>query len=102
MATLPYVAKTPHIIVGNHYEPFKKIELWQALYRTDNWHTHESRELLVVAGSIRRCCKVAKDDGATKEQIEELRGYRHQSQCTDETDYEYDIDTYTLNESLIS
>lgn len=45
-----------------------------ALYRTDNWHTHESRELLVVAGSIRRCCKVAKDDGATKEQIEELRG----------------------------
>lgn len=47
-----------------------------ALYRTDNWHTHESRELLVVAGSIRRCCKVAKDNGATKEQIEELRGYR--------------------------
>lgn len=42
-----------------------------ALYRTDNWHTYDSRELLVVAGSIRRCCKVAKDDGATKEQIEE-------------------------------
>lgn len=30
------------------------------LYRTDNWHTYTSRELLVVAGSIRRCCKVAK------------------------------------------
>lgn len=25
MATLPYVAKTPHIIVWNHYEPFKNI-----------------------------------------------------------------------------
>lgn len=83
-----------------------KIELWQrkiyALYRTDNWHTYDSRELLVLAGSIRRCCKVAKDDGATKEQIKDLRGYRHQSQCTDGTDYEYDIDEYTLNESLIS
>lgn len=37
-----------------------------ALYRTDKWNTYASRELLVVAGSIRRCCKVAKDDGATK------------------------------------
>lgn len=72
-----------------------------ALYRTDNWHTYDSRELLVLAGSIRRCCKVAKDDGATKEQIEDLCSYRHQSQCN-ESDYEYDIDEYTLNESLIS
>ena len=72
-----------------------------ALYRTDNWHTHDSRELLVVAGSIRRCCKVAKDDGATKWQIEDLRGYRHQSQCNN-TGFEYDIDVYTLNESLTS
>ena len=72
-----------------------------ALYRTDNWNTYASRELLVVAGSIRRCCKVAKDDGATKEQIKDLRGYRDQSQCN-ESDYEYDIDEYTLNESLIS
>ena len=72
-----------------------------ALYRTDKWHTSASSELLVVAGSIRRCCKVAKDDGATKEQIKDLRGYYHQSQCTDETDYEYDIVEYTLNESLI-
>ena len=48
-----------------------------ALYRTDNWNTYASRELLVVAGSIRRCCKVAKDDGATKKQIEGLRGYNH-------------------------
>lgn len=61
------------------------------LYRTDNWHTYVSRELLVVAGSIRRCCKVAKDDGATKEQIEELRGGLYQSQCTDKTDYEYEM-----------
>lgn len=45
-----------------------------ALYRTDNWHTYDSRELLVVAGSIRRCCKVAKDDGATKEQIDSCWG----------------------------
>ena len=99
------LAKTPHDNVGNHYEPFKNRIMAKkiyALYRTDNWHTYGSRELLVVAGSIRRCCKVAKDDGATKEQIEDLRGYRHQSQCTDGTDYEYDIDTYTLNESLIS
>ena len=73
-----------------------------ALYRTDNWLTYASRELLVVAGSIRRCCKVAKDDGATKKQVEGLRGYYHQSQCTNGTDHEYDIDTYTLNESLIS
>lgn len=73
-----------------------------ALYRTDNWHTYASRELLVVAGSIRRCCKVAKDDGATKKQIEGLRGYHHQSQCSNDTDCEYDIETYTLNESLIS
>ena len=73
-----------------------------ALYRTDNWNTYASRELLVVAGSIKRCCKVANDDGVTKEQIEGLRGYHHKSQCTNGTDYEYDIDTYTLNESLIS
>lgn len=25
MATLPYVAKTPHTIVGNHYEPLKQM-----------------------------------------------------------------------------
>ena len=90
--------------MGNHYEPFKNrimAKKINALYRTDNWHTYGSRELLVVAGSIRRCCKVAKDDGATKEQIKDLRGYRHQSQCN-ESDYEYDIDEYTLNESLIS
>ena len=73
-----------------------------ALYRTNHWHSVDSRDLLVVAGSIRRCCKIAKDDGATKEQIEELRGYHHQSQCTNGTDYEYDIDIYNLNESLIS
>lgn len=71
-----------------------------ALYRTDLWNTYASRELLVVAGSIRRCCKVAKDDGATKKQIEGLRDYNHQSQCTG-TDHEYDIETYTLNVSLI-
>ena len=70
------------------------------LYRTDGWNSYTSRELLVVAGSIRRCCKVAKDDGATEEQIEDLRGYYHQSQCTG-NGHEYDIDTYTLNESLI-
>ena len=40
-----------------------------ALYRTDNWHTYDSRELLVLAGSIRRCCKVAKDDGAQKSRL---------------------------------
>ena len=71
------------------------------LYRTDPWHTYDSRDLLVIAGSIRRCCKIAKDDGATKEQIDELRGYRHQSQCSGEN-YEYEIEIYTLNESLIS
>ena len=105
MATLPYVAKTPHDNMGNHYEPFKNRIMAKkvyALYRTDNWHTYDSRELLVVAGSIRRCCKVAKDDGATKEQIKDLRGGLYQSQCTDETDYEYEIDVYTLNESLIN
>lgn len=73
-----------------------------ALYRTDMWGTYISRELLVVAGSIRRCCKVAKDDGATKEQIEGLRGCHHISQCSRGVDHEYDIETYTLNESLIS
>ena len=26
-----------------------------ALYRTDEWHSKDSRDLLVVAGSIRRC-----------------------------------------------
>lgn len=72
-----------------------------ALYRTDNWHSVDSRDLLVVAGCIRRCCKIAKDDGATKEQIEQLRSYYHQSQCND-GDYEYEIDVYNLNESLIS
>ena len=72
-----------------------------ALYRTDMWNTYVSRELLVVAGSIRRCCKVAKDDGATKEQIEGLRDVRHISQCSHDVDHEYDIETYTLNESLI-
>ena len=105
MATVSCLTKTPHDNVGNHYEPFKNRIMAKkvyALYRTDNWHTYDSRELLVLAGSIRRCCKVAKDDGATKEQIEDLRSYRHQSQCTNGTDYEYDIDTYTLNESLIS
>ena len=70
-----------------------------ALYRTDMWNSRFNRDLLVVAGSIRRCCKIAKDDGATKEQIEELREHR-QSQCSGE-DYEYCIDSYTLNESLI-
>lgn len=85
----------------NQYQKIMAKKVY-ALYRTDHWHTYNSRELLVVAGSIRRCCKVAKDDGATKEQIEELRGYHHQSQCTNDTDREYDIDIYTLNKSLIS
>lgn len=72
-----------------------------ALYRTDEWHSNDSRDLLVVAGSIRRCCKIAKDDGATKEQVAELRGCHHQSQCNN-TGFEYDIDVYSLNKSLIS
>lgn len=72
-----------------------------ALYRTNNWHTYDSRELLVLAGSIRRCCKVAKDDGATKEQIEELRGYHHQAMRAEGSRCAYNIEVYTLNESLI-
>ena len=50
-----------------------------ALYRTDEWHSKDSRDLLVVAGSIRRCCKIAKDDGATKEKDEEKRGCNQQT-----------------------
>ena len=71
------------------------------LYRTDSWHSCASRELLVVADNIGTCCEVARDDGATEGQLEGLCGFHHQSQCTSGTDYEYDIDTYTLNGSLV-
>lgn len=45
------VAKTPHIIVGNHYEPFKKIELWQrkfmrSIAQTTGIHTKVANYLL--------------------------------------------------------
>ena len=99
-----FLPKNPHDNVGNNYKPLNRRIMEKkvyALYRTDEWHSNDSRDLLVVAGSIRRCCKIAKDDGATKEQVEELRGCHHQSQCNN-TGFEYDIDVYTLNESLIS
>lgn len=72
------------------------------LYRTDMWHSKEGRDPLVIADSIDRCCEVAADDGATEDQIKEIRdSYYHQSQLNN-TDYEYEICTYNINESLIS
>lgn len=71
------------------------------LYRTDMWHSKNSRVPLVIADNLSRCYSVAKEDGATEEQILDLIGRYHQSRCYN-TDEEYEIVEYTINESLIS
>lgn len=67
------------------------------VFRTDNWHSHSSRELVYVGDDLD--CTIAQIEEymeCTKEQAEQLREYG-QSQCNEGVDYEFDIEEVEVN-----
>lgn len=70
------------------------------LYKCDNWHSSDNREMVFVGSSIEKCCQAAKQkEVATDEQVKELRdSYYHQSQGESENNYEFEIERWTVNE----
>lgn len=62
----------------------------------DSWHSSDSMETIFVGSSVKKCCLAARQNGATDEQVNQLR-YFGQSQCTSGRDYEYQIDPWNID-----
>lgn len=54
------------------------------IYKEDAWHTKGSGELLRVADSPQKCYATAEANGASEEQLRDLRNIG-QSQCSGKT-----------------
>lgn len=78
------------------------------VYRTDNWHSIDSQEFCgsfesMQAAMNRICIAMRKDmgdknfDKVRPDVIYEL-GNLYQTQCTNGTDYEYEMEAVELNE----
>ena len=66
------------------------------LFRTDSWHSVNSRELAFVGDSVDKCCWAAHwQEGASNEQVKQLREW-NQSQCNDKN-YEFEIEHWDVN-----
>ena len=51
------------------------------LFRTDNWHSVNSKELVFIGDSVDKCCWAAHwQEGASNEQVKQLK-WQNQSQC---------------------
>lgn len=71
------------------------------VYRTDKWHSYESRELVYIGNDREDCItQVEAHTECTKEQAEQLREFG-QSQCNEGVDYEFDIEEYEMNTFVI-
>lgn len=66
------------------------------LYKSDSWHSSDSMEVVFLGSSVENCCLAARKNGATNEQVTQLRDIR-QSQCTSDSDYEYQIDHWNID-----
>lgn len=51
------------------------------IYKEDAWHTKGSGELLRVADNLQKCYATAEANGASEEQLKDLRNIG-QSQCS--------------------
>lgn len=66
------------------------------LFRTDSWHSVNSKELAFVGDSVDKCCWAAHwQEGASNEQVKQLREW-NQSQCNDKN-YEFEIEHWDVN-----
>lgn len=64
------------------------------IYKDDAWHTKGSGELLRVADSPQKCYVTAEANGASEEQLRDLRNIG-QSQCSG-NNYEFNIETWEV------
>lgn len=64
------------------------------LYQDDAWHSRCSKDLLCVASSLAMCYDVAIENGASEEQVNELRNFR-QSQCSGKN-FEFNIELWDV------
>lgn len=66
------------------------------LFRTDSWHSVNSKELAFIGDSVDKCCWAAHwQEGASNEQVKQLREW-NQSQCS-EKNYEFEIEHWDVN-----
>lgn len=72
------------------------------LFKTDPWHSNDSRELMGVFDRKFSALRALRENGATREQIEEIfnQDY-HQSQLNN-MGYEFELDPVEMNENLLS
>lgn len=90
MATLPYVAKTPHIIVGNNYEPFKnrimEKNIWEYVMNSKGEVIEKVADYIgvesfakVIESLYRECLENFDDAEDLEEYIADLYGKNIQS-----------------------
>ena len=66
------------------------------LFRTDNWHSVNSKELVFIGDSVDKCCWAAHwQEGASNEQVKQLKGH-NQSQCNNREN-EFEIERWEVN-----
>ena len=66
------------------------------LFRTDNWHSVKSKELVFIGDSVDKCCWAAHwQEGASNEQVKQLKG-QNQSQCNNREN-EFEIERWEVN-----
>ena len=66
------------------------------LFRTDNWHSVNSKELVFIGDSVDKCCWAARwQEGASNEQVKQLKG-QNQSQCNNREN-EFEIERWEVN-----
>lgn len=72
------------------------------LFKTDSWHSSDSRDLIGVFDRKFSALRALKENGATREQIEEIfnQDY-HQSQLNN-TGIEFELDPVEMNINLLS
>lgn len=66
------------------------------LFRTDNWHSVNSKELVFIGDSVDKCCWAAHwQEGASNEQVKQLKG-QNQAQCNNREN-EFEIERWEVN-----
>ena len=66
------------------------------LFRTDNWHSVNSKELVFIGDSVDKCCWAAHwQEGASNEQVKQLK-WQNQSQCNNREN-EFEIERREVN-----
>lgn len=66
------------------------------LFRTDNWHSVKSKELVFIGDSVDKCRWAAHwQEGASNEQVKQLK-WQNQSQCNNREN-EFEIERWEVN-----